>query len=89
MQCKDIPTEPILRFVAIYGGVGCNWFGFNENTDWLNERSVRHAMPPNLPDKLVHAKMNQLISKGLVEGCPCGCRGDYELTKKGEARISQ
>ena len=81
MQCKDIPTIPILEFVKRHGGIGCNWYG-NEY-----ERSVTHAMPPGIPDKLVLAKMRQLISKGLVDGCPCGCRGDYELTDKGEALL--
>lgn len=23
MQCKDIPTQPILEFVAVHGGIGC------------------------------------------------------------------
>jgi hypothetical protein len=32
---------------------------------------------------LAWAKMNMLIRRGLVHGCPCGCRGDYELTVKG------
>lgn len=79
LQCKDIPTEPILRFVGEHGGIGCNWF----DTDYGNPRSVRHAMPSGLPDSLVLAKMRQLISKRLVSGCDCGCRGDYELTDRG------
>ena len=84
MQCKDIPTIPILSFVARYGGIGCNWFGID---DFENERSVRHAMPPGLPDNLVLAKMKQLIKNGYVDGCNCGCRGDYTLTAKGLAEL--
>jgi hypothetical protein len=58
MQCKDIPEEPILRFLDSLNGTWANWcFG--------NETDVRlHAMPPGLPDKLVVAKMAQMIRKG-------------------------
>lgn len=73
MQCKDIPDAPILDFVAQHGGIGCNWFG-NEF-----ERSVTHAMPEETPPKLALAKMRQLVKRKLVEGCCCGCRGDFEL----------
>lgn len=41
MQCKDIPTPPILEYFWDHG----------------------------------------------VDGCPCGCRGDYELTEKGKERV--
>lgn len=81
LQCKDIPTKPILEFVRDHGGIGCVWFkvvpdGFT--------RSVRLAMPPDLPDNLILAKMSNMIRKGLLDGCPCGCRGDYELAEKGK-----
>ncbi len=84
MQCKDIPTLPVLEFVEKHGGIGCTWFDLPDCP-----RSVVHAMPPKLPQKLVLAKMRQLISHGLVDGCPCGCRGDYELTDKGERRLRE
>lgn len=76
-QCKDIPTEPIIEFVRKHGGIGCNWFG-NQY-----ERSVTHAMPEGTPPKLALAKMRQLIKRGLVTGCTCGCRGDFELKERG------
>lgn len=81
MQCKDIPNAPILRFLADNPG-WCNWF------DAKFEKSVRRAMPEGTPGKLVIAKMRVLIRNGLVDGCPCGCRGDFELTEKGIGRMS-
>ena len=50
--------------------------------------SVARAMPEGTPEKLRIAKMAILIKRGLVDGCPCGCRGDYEITDKGIAAIS-
>lgn len=87
MQCKDIPDAPILRFVQKHGGIGCNWFDAVYAGGSVNERSVRHAMPDGLPDKLVLAKMRQMMARGVVNGCPCGCRGDYEITEKGLREI--
>ncbi len=37
--------------------------------------------------KLQRAKMTMLMNRGLIGGCDCGCRGDYEITNKGLALI--
>jgi hypothetical protein len=29
------------------------------------------------PDKLVLAKARKLIRRGVIDGCVCGCRGDF------------
>lgn len=81
MQCKDIPDRPILEFLLAHKGQWCTWFG--------GERSVTRAMPATIPPKLGLAKMKTLIRRGLVCGCPCGCRGDFEITEKGEAWLAQ
>lgn len=38
---------------------------------------------PDVPYKVVAAKLSKLLKRGLVTGCDCGCRGDWELTTKG------
>lgn len=81
MQCKDIPDLPILVFLSKHTE-WCNWTDPNADYEY-SQRSVLHAMPPNLPDKLVLGKMRQLIKRKLVDGCGCGCRGDFVLTEKG------
>lgn len=43
--------------------------------------------PAGTPGKLQLAKMRMLHRAGLVGGCTCGCRGDWEITDKGLARI--
>lgn len=85
MQCKDIPDEPILEFLAgfpIEDWIWATWFPGYPN-------SVLNAMPPETPEKLARAKMARLGRRGLVDGCDCGCRGDYELTEKGRAMVTQ
>ena len=75
MQCKDIDTLNILKHL-------------NKNKDewhmlWESEYSIVPAFPPNTPEKLIRAKMSKLINKDYVEGCSCGCRGDFYITQKG------
>lgn len=82
MQCKDIPEIPILQFLADRPGVWCNWY-FGNNND------VTNAMPAGTPGKVKIAKMRRLIERGLVDGCPCGCRGDFQLTPKGCDYLTQ
>jgi hypothetical protein len=83
MQCKDIDDLPILKFLDSLHGRWANWF----DAKFCN--SVRNAMPPETPDKLVLAKMKTLIRRGLVSGCDCGCRGDFVLTEMGAAFLMQ
>ncbi len=72
-QCKDIPDQPILDFLkALNGRWATHGKGYSMPT-------VQDAMPPGTPDKLQLAKMKQLLKRGLVKGCGCGCRGDWRL----------
>lgn len=38
---------------------------------------------PRFPAKVVNAKLRQLWKRRLLDGCPCGCRGDWQLTRAG------
>ena len=42
---------------------------------------------PGVPWKVVLAKFRRCEGRGLVTGCDCGCRGDFELTDKGRDLI--
>lgn len=33
---------------------------------------------PHMPNKVVLAKARKLVLRGLLSGCACGCRGDFE-----------
>jgi hypothetical protein len=81
MQAKDIDQTPILEFLADNQGEWCNWFEIDGG--WDTPLSVKNVLPKNIPDKVILAKMKSLIKRGLVSGCDCGCRGDYEITDKG------
>lgn len=73
MQCKDIPDWPIMVFLSNLNGKWATWGnGYSMPT-------VQDAMPAGTPPKLQLAKMRQLERRGLIDGCTCGCRGDFRL----------
>jgi len=55
------------------------------------KQSVQHAMPAEVRgnEKRVRRKMQSLKDQGLITGCCCGCRGDFELTDKGRSLLVQ
>jgi hypothetical protein len=41
-----------------------------------------------MPSALIRAKADRLIQRELLDGCTCGCRGDFELTAAGYLAIA-
>ena len=35
----------------------------------------------HFPPKVVFAKLRQMVNKGRLTGCPCGCRGGFTIPK--------
>lgn len=67
-QAKDIPDELFL------GAVARSRRGLSVT---VQRELVREIGP--VPLKLVVAKARALIRQGRLEGCGCGCRGDWAL----------
>jgi hypothetical protein len=87
MQAKDIPDVPVLEFLNQHVGEWCNWVDLKTESTFeirYQGRSVLHAMPEGTVSKLALAKMKSLIKRGLVDGCACGCRGDFQITREGK-----
>lgn len=49
---------------------------------WTNRHTMQCLMPI-FPPEVILAKASALMRRGLLDGCDCGCRGDFELTQKG------
>lgn len=80
---REIPDKPILQFLEKQ--VDEKYGGFKWST-WGNGflmPTVQDAMPPGTSEHAQRIKMHMLGRRGLVQGCFCGCRGDYEITTKG------
>ena len=51
------------------------------HTHWTGEASTMlRVMDPEYPDapvKVLMAKLRSMKRRGLIDGCGCGCRGDW------------
>lgn len=82
MQCKDIEDLPILRALEkVPLDHGRRRFSTHRDTDVMP--SIFSAFPREANDRLRLAKLRGMISRGLITGCACGCRGDFVITEKG------
>lgn len=89
MQAKDIADEDMLAAVRWYAephdpmecGMCCK---FGQPPAGKGHWSISHWTLgpdcfPDVPEKVVLAKLRKLLKRGLVRGCGCGCRGDWRL----------
>lgn len=74
----------ILSFLANHQG---HWATHSDSCDG-GMPTVKDVLPDVSHDSRL-AKMKELYASGYVQGCPCGCRGDWEITNKGLALIGQ
>lgn len=89
MQAKDILDSEVLNYLADRQGKWtCLWYGSLKNS-CPEVSDVYYAMPEGTPCKVALAKMRSLHRRGLVGGCGCGCRGDFEITDKGLQLINR
>ena len=45
--------------------------------------------PERWPEKILRAKLSWMLRNGLIDGCCCGCRGDFTLTDKGRSMLHE
>ena len=77
MQAKDIDDRAALRYIDLVGE--------DMVAHWVSRFSVEmYQVFAIIPEKVVMAKFRKLIRRGLMEGCTCGCRGDFHLTDEGK-----
>jgi hypothetical protein len=81
-QCKDIPDRPLLELLAKNP---THWHFLDEDGEW----GVAQSIPEGTPRKLRLAKMRMLVRRGVVDGCPCGCRGNFVITEKGLQELAK
>ncbi|MGQ4393817.1 hypothetical protein ACN6K5_003603 [Streptomyces violaceoruber] len=72
MQCKDIPNGLFLEAVREAQGPA------TVVTRWRVHAALEELLGP-VPEKIVLAKAKKLIRSGKLDGCACGCRGDFQI----------
>jgi hypothetical protein len=77
VQAKDIPDEAILDHIPTWPQTISGW-DVARAIRYLGDSPIRPC-----PQKAVNAKLRSMAKRGLVEGCPCGCRGDWHIPPAG------
>lgn len=76
LQAKDIPDTQVLALIRLLRHPHRNpvdgWM-------WVHRWDLEPILGFWYPEKVIMAKMRSLIRRGVVDGCPCGCRGDFEI----------
>lgn len=83
MQAKDIPNPLILDLIrreSMNRDMG-DWEWSGHLPRPVFTRDIQ-ALLPGIPPKVVRAKLSKLVRQGLIDGCCCGCRGDFVLKEE-------
>lgn len=86
MQAKDIPDDLVIDLIATLREIA-------DEEDLV--RTTRYAMRGSIwpstqnilavftefgiPEKVVMAKLRKLEKRGLINGCACGCSGNFSI----------
>lgn len=77
MQTKDLDKKLILNYLQQKDGV------------WASRWEIQDLFGEEIPHKLVLSAIRSLAKRRLLEGCTCGCRGDFEITALGRELIGK
>jgi len=92
-QAKDIPDEVMIDLVsslqniqrAYVDGRGLQYF----RTSSASRFDIQNLWP-SVPEKVILAKLRRLINRDVIDGCACGCRGDFRvLTSEEQSHLDQ
>jgi hypothetical protein len=74
VQAKDISKQEILDTIRKLGYLTAT----THNCRWVMIWDI-HKELSQYPKKVVTAKLRNMVNKGLIHGCCCGCRGDFYI----------
>jgi hypothetical protein len=69
MKAADVSDEAVIGAVRNRG-------------QYPNLGLLRHELEaafPDVPPKVLRAKVRKLIRRGVIDGCACGCRGEFVM----------
>jgi hypothetical protein len=85
LRAKDIPDQLFINVVEqcqrmrVDQGLDFSYSTGNyDGSPWALIWDVAAALP-SFPEKVVAAKFSALYRRGIIDGCPCGCRGDLQV----------
>lgn len=85
VHARDIKTIDFLAGIRYGQSAGLPYSNRWHVAEYLETKGYRAAgtwggdEQVKVPQRLVLAKARRLLKQGLIDGCACGCRGDFEL----------
>lgn len=77
MQAKDISDEVMFCALGKAALIRAQRWGWPKSgIPWAGRKDVEAAFP-EIPRKVVLAKLASMIRRGLIGGCACGCAGNF------------
>lgn len=72
IQAKHVDEAKVIDYVGRY----CH-----ENPDMCGAIwwTMREELFPDVPERVLLSKLAALVRRNLLEGCTCGCRGDFQI----------
>ena len=91
IQAKHIPDAMMLKVIKQLEGVpkmfaypgGISIYEPQQHTTVMISDICN--LYPSIPPKVILAKLRTLEKRGLIDGCACGCRGDFKVIEKDKA----
>lgn len=91
IQTKDIPDDSLVELIKSLSGAPVAYVTNDNTIEIITSKGVMLTDICNLwssvPPKIILSKLNTLIKRGLIDGCTCGCRGDFEVVEKSKIEI--
>lgn len=61
---------------------------------WVSRWDIERALAateryPNVPEKVLLAKLRAMVKRKILDGCTCGCRGDFEILPQPDATTTE
>lgn len=81
VQAKNISDEQVRAAIAATRGR-------NGVPEWATRSDLQEHLA-QFPPKVVLAKLRSMIKRKVINGCACGCRGDFELPPRSDAGPSR
>lgn len=76
IQAKHVDERAILEALGLAREAMTHWHGFSV------------AGLAVVPEKVLRAKLCAMKRRGLIDGCGCGCRGDWTITARGREALA-
>ena len=88
LQAKDVDDREVLRVIADLMAAAYRERPYEDQFLWTFRWDIEKHFP-TVPERVMKAKYEALARRGLIDGCTCGCRGDFWVTPKGRAVLVQ